>query len=165
MDLDLAQLEYEAGAKPVTPMAIRGKWREVIAAGGVDDADAGTITNPETEITDSTRRLIRKDGAGTYLALRLGYDDTPSTDPVVKLFGRHSEDEPWELVPNRNGDLSQALEAAGTDVSDGTLKYTTVDPDLHVYDVGGFGELVVGIETALAGTNAADAIIQARLWG
>lgn len=171
----LPPLKYNADAQLVAPSAILGKWATVVAAGEVDDQDNGTITNPATQIATIDDRIFPKGAIGTLLALCLGYDDglTGITDPVVKLFGRYDEDERWELVPNLEGAVAATLVTAATDLTDGTLKYTTVKSkdsstpgNVSVFDVGAFSHLAVGIETALAGTgDKTNAIIQARLWG
>lgn len=161
-------LRYNTDAQPVAPSAILSPWATVIAAGGPANQDAASITNPDTQITAATTSIIQREAIGTLLALSLGYDDalTSITDPIVKVFGRYDENRRWELVPNLAGDLAKALATAATDVADGTLKYTTVNAENHVWNVGAFNQLLVGVETALAGTGStSNSIIQARLWG
>lgn len=167
----LPPLKSNADARIVAPSAILSPWATVVAAGEPAVQDAATITNPANDITNINDRILPKGAIGTLLALCLGYDDELSgiTDPIVKLFGRYddSENSRWELIPNLNGDLSATLATdTDNDVEDGTLKYTTVDPDVNMWDVGAFNELLVGVETKLEADSGstANAIIQARLW-
>jgi hypothetical protein len=146
--------------------AYRGKWTTIISAGGPAVQDNAAIVNPATQIVAATRHLALV-WMGTIIELALGYDDELAsiTDPVVKLFGRRDSGDRWSLIRNLNGDLSATLATDASDVTDGTLKYTTPDPDVARFNIGTYGEVLVGVETALAGTGVVNnSIIQARVW-
>lgn len=144
----------------VAPMSATSGWFSVIDAGGMDDQDAATITNPTTQITASTRHLIYRNAFGTNLMLRMGYDDglTTVTDPVVKVFGRTGNTEIWQLLKTRSGAITgtittQASDDGATDVTDGTYLYTTPDYDATTWDCFGCEYILVGVQTVLAGTG------------
>lgn len=161
-------LTHDYGGPRVAPNAIRGRLATLVLAGGPAIQDAATITRPDTQIMDASRRLVELDITGTYLALVLAYDKdlTDITPPVVKLFGRYNSSERWELLRNMADDIAAILRPDASDVSDGTLAYTTVDLTRHVWDVGRVNEVVIGVETPLDGTgNLDNSIIQGRLWG
>lgn len=155
------------GFEAVAPMSMSSGWQTIIRAGGVNSADASTITNPTTQITRSTTSLFTRHSTGTYIALRLGYDAaaTIATNVVVKVFGRSDSNQTWDrLLTKGSQAMSAALAPTATDVTDGSLKYTTVTLE-NLWDCLGCSELLVGIETALtvsAGT-ATTAIIQAKM--
>jgi len=162
----LAAQSVGSPGQPVSPQSFTGVWQGVITGGRVATQDAATITNPETEITNAASYNLKRGGRGTFLALRLAYDDglTSITNPVVKVFGRTSSDA-WQLLKTRASALSATLTTAATDAQDGTLKYTTPDIETHVWDCFGCEEIIVGVETALAGTGTtANSIIQAKLF-
>lgn len=144
--------------------SIRSAWVTVLDAGTVTSADNATITAPTTQVTRAgTHPIYLGTGAGQYVLVRLGYDASLSvtTNPVVKVFGRRSGGA-WELLPTRGGALSITLSAASTDISDGTLKYTTPAASSTI-DTLGCDEILVGVETALAGTGTTStAIVQVR---
>lgn len=152
----------ETDAKLIAAISLTSDWQTMIAAndgsdGGPESADAATITNPTTQITKATRRIYLRQGkAGMFLVLRLGYDDalTVTVDPVVAVFGRKNSSGKWERLRNRAGALTGTLATDITnDVTDGTLKYTTVHHDNNMWDVLGCNEILVGVQTALAGTG------------
>jgi hypothetical protein len=149
----------------VAPCSLTQNWTTAISAGGPAVQDNASITNPTTQITAATRIPLRRGGVGTILLLRLGYDDalTTITDPVVKVFGRTGSDA-WQLLKSIASALTATLPTAATDSTDGTLDYTTPDLSTHAWDCAGCDELLVGVETALAGTGStANAIIQAKV--
>lgn len=151
----------------VVPQGLTQRWQTIVDAGGVNVQDASTVTNPTTQVVNSTSHIFRRNGIGTHLVLRLKYDDGLSsiTDVVVKVFGRSSDSEPWQLLKSRSGNLSVALTTVlATDAEDGTYKYTTPDYDLHAWDSLSCNEFIVGIETALAGTGTVStATIEAKM--
>jgi len=144
--------------------SIRSAWVTVLDAGTVATADNASITAPTTQVTRAgTHPIYLGTGAGQYVLIRMGYDAslTVTTNPVVKVFGRRSGGA-WELLPTRGGAVTITLAAAATDVSDGTLKYTT-PASSNVVDLLGCDEILVGVETALAGTGAtSSAVVQVR---
>lgn len=150
----------------VCPVSITCIWQTIIAAGGPGTQDAATITNPNTQITNSTTHVFKRGGRGTVFFLRLGYDDglTGITDPVVKVFGRGNSADVWQLLPTEGGALTGTLTTAATDVTDGTLNYTTCGVLAQAWDCLGCEEIIVGIQTALAGLGVTNnSIIQAKI--
>lgn len=159
-------MKFNADARLVAPSAILTPWK--VAVDDPATQDASTVTDPANDISGIDDRVLDKGAIGTLLALALAWPDgsVPSTDPVVKVFGRYDANEPWELVPNLNGDLSQELPATdASDVKNSSTRRSTVDTDNHVWDVGAFSQFVVAIETAYAGSNSGDAQILWRLYG
>lgn len=149
----------------VAPCSISGPWITVIDAGGMDDQDAATITNPDTQIILSTRHEIIRGLVGTLLLLRLVYDDglTLITNPVVKVFGRTGS-QAWQLLKTGAGALTATLTTAATDTTDGTYLYTTPELNSQTWDCLGCERLLVGIETALAGTGTVtNAYLEAKI--
>jgi len=139
----------------VAPVSLTSGWVTVIDAGGMTVQDAATITDPTAEITNSTRHILRRNGVGTTLLVRMAYDDgiTSITNPVIKVFGR-TPDQQWQLLKTRAGALNATITTAvATDCSDGTLNWTTSDYDAQAWDCLGCGEILIGIETALAATG------------
>ncbi len=135
-------------------------WRydTMRSGGGAVILDAATITNPTTQITDASRQILKRgpqtDGTyasneGSLLIVRLGYDDglLGITDPVIKVFGRKDSTEARTLLRTKTGALNATLTTAPTDVTDGTLNYTTPDLDRLGWDVQGCREILIGIET------------------
>jgi hypothetical protein len=153
------------------PMAVTNPWVQVIDAGGMDDTDnsGSDITNPDTQIGDTDHHLLKINKRGTFLQLRLAYDDglTGITHPVVQAFGRNSDAEQWQRLQT----LGDAVDVTVTtneaaDVTDGTLKYTTPDPVHQTIDLDATDEVLIGVKTALAGTgDATTAVLQAKLIG
>jgi len=144
-------------SRVVCPSNIASDWVDLRDEGSVDAADnAGSdITNPDTQITDAGAHILKKIKAGTVLRLRLRYDDgdTLTTDPVVQVFGRHSDDGGWQRLRNKSGNIDLTLSDAATDVEDGTDKFSDVDEDANSFDLDGCDQVIVGVKTAAAGTN------------
>jgi hypothetical protein len=166
---------HTTDATKILPVSASSKWFTVITAGGMDDQDAATITNPTTEITLSTRNIVLRgwqdDGTdgpneGVLLIVRLAYDDglTSITDPVIKVFGRDNDDEVWTLLETVGGTVTATIATAATDVTDGTMLYTTPDLSADAWDTQGCRQILIGVETALAGTGTVTtAYLQAKL--
>lgn len=148
------------------PVGLVSQWRTVITAGGPAVQDAATITNPTTQITSLTRLPLIVAGAGTHALVRLGYDDglTLITNPVIKVFGKTASDV-WQPLITQAGTMSIAVPTVpATDVADGTLLYTAPSFDLLSFDLLGCNEILVGIETALAGTGVVtNSILQVKI--
>jgi hypothetical protein len=162
-------MDSTASRATVYPAGIRGQWVDVIDAAGMDDADnsGNNITNPTTQITASTRKLVQASDEGTLIRVRMQYDDglTSITDAVIQVFGRHNSDEMW--MPLHTKETTPALTAtmttASTDLTDGTDKFTAPDPKVHTFDTDGCSEFIFGVKTALAGTgDATTAKLQAK---
>lgn len=162
-------MDASASRATVYPAGIRGQWVTVIDAAGMDDADnAGSnITNPTSQITAATRKLVLAPDQGTLIRVRLQYDDGLSsiTDPVIQVFGRHDSDEMWMPLHTKETTpaIVSTLTTAATDLTDGTDKFTAPDPKVNTFDTDGCSEFLFGVKTALAGTgNAATALLQAK---
>lgn len=154
-----------ASSGHVYPSGGTSPWKICIEAGGPAVADAAVVQDPDT-VTQTTRLWIPRKGKGTHLMLCLGYSNacTPSTDPVVKVFGRCGLDDAPMILKNRTGGLSATLTTAST--TDATsavlaLRYTTVDDSLHWFDSKECDEALVVIETAFAVSagSTADSVI------
>ncbi len=147
--------------KLTRPAQLTSRWRTIIDAGGMDNQDAATITDPDAEITESTTHILKVGEVGTTLRLRLRYDDGTSSvtnDAVIKVFGRHSSADPWQNLENRGGAITTTMTiATTTDVSDGTDNFTAVDATDHAWDLDGCDEVLVGVVTLL-NTNGNDAL-------
>jgi hypothetical protein len=82
----------------------------------------------------------------------------------VKVFGRTGSDA-WQLLYSKGGNLVETLTVDTTnDARDGTFNYTTPSFSTHAWDRLGCEELIVGIQTALAGStgSVATATVQAK---
>lgn len=148
------------------PVSLTSIWQTVITAGGPAAQDAATITNPDTQITAATRSIFNRGGGGTILLIRLGYDDglTLITNPIIKVFGRTASTEPWMVLKDAAGNIAITLTTATTtDVTDGTLFYTAADVATASVDCLGCDEILIGVQTALAGTGVTNnSIIQVK---
>lgn len=145
------------------PCSLTSRWTTAISAGGPATQDAASITNPTTEITASTRRILKRNRMnGTLVMVRLGYSGTPSTDPIVGVWGRTGTDAWQRLINKSSGTQSTLATVSASDVTDGTLKYTSASED-HTFDCVGCEEILIGVETAFAGSVTADSIIQMKI--
>lgn len=153
------------------PQSTTSKWQTVITAGGPAVQDAATITSPTTQITAATRSIFKCLGAGTTLLVRLGYDGTLTaiTSPVIKVFGRATSAETWQVLKTRSGGLSATITAVVAsdtiDVAASALTFTAPDYSTLAFDRLGCDEILIGVETALAGATGttATSIIQVKL--
>lgn len=164
-----ANIQYVGPTKQggmVQPCSLSSKWMTVIDAGGPAVQDAATIQNPDVSITAATRHIFYRGSYGTNLLVRLGYDDglTIITDPIIKIFGRTGTDA-WQILPNKAASPTVTLATSlSTDAADGTLFYTAIDMQEHQIDCQGCEQILIGVETALAGTGSvANSIIQIKL--
>lgn len=158
-------LNYVKQQGAVNPISLFAKWLTARAAGEVASQDAATITNPEVSIASYETKIIKLGQQGTNLILRLAYDDglTAITNPIVKVFGRTGSDA-WQLLLNKAGGVTTTLTTSANDTTDGTLLYTIPDFTTQAIDCLGCDELLVGVETALAGTGTvSNAIVQAKV--
>lgn len=155
--------DVDSIAPAMVPCSLTSRWTVAITAGGPASQDAASITNPTTQITASTRRILKRNKMnGTLVMVRLGYSGTPSTSPIIGVWGRTGTDV-WQRLINKSSGTAPALTtAASTDVTDGTLKYTSASED-HTFDCVGCEEILIGVETAFAGSVTADSIIQAKI--
>jgi hypothetical protein len=153
------------------PTAIAHEWMDAIDAGGVGAADNGgsDITNPDTEITATTTHVLKVAKRGTFLQVRLAYDDGLSniTDPVIQIFGRYDSNDQWQRLKNLSDSVDITLVTnTSLDVTDGTLKYTDPDSAAQTIDLSATDELLIGIKTNLQATGVkTSAVVQAKLIG
>lgn len=154
------------------PQSITAKWQTVMTAGGPAALDATTINSPTSQITASTRAIFSCMGTGTTILVRLGYDGTLTaiTNPVIKVFGRTGAAETWQVLKNRAGGMSSTITLlpTSTDTIDtvaGPLTYTAPDYTTLAFDRLGCEEILIGIETALAGSTGVTntSILQVKL--
>jgi hypothetical protein len=138
----------------VRQCSVTSYWQTLMTAGGPAHLDAAAITDPTTQIEDSTNRIFTLDNNFSGFALRMGYDDalTTITAPIVTVFGRTGADV-WQLLLTQNLTETATLTVAASDVTDGTLKYTTPSLLLHAWDNFGCNQILVGVIQALAGTG------------
>jgi len=155
-------------AQLVTPISLTSGWVQAITAGGPATADESRIVNPDGSIDIASRRILKRGGrGGTYLAVRLGYDDglTSITNPKVAVFGRTGTEAWQRLLSRASADSATLTTSASNDSTDGTLKYTNVDPSNHVFDMMGC-DILIGVETALNGSTTVltNSIIEVKVF-
>jgi hypothetical protein len=120
--------------------------------------NSGTIYIPSSHITNYAKRIADTRGRGTSVGFCLRYDETYDGEvvqsPVIEVFGRLNSSDPWRrlLTKDTNPSITSTLtvnplEAASGDVSDGTYKYTTIDPCSNVFDLMSCSEFIVAIRT------------------
>lgn len=152
----------------VRPAQVPAPWTTVIDIGGMIVQDAAAITDPTGEIITSTRHILNVKKSGTILRARMAYDDgdTLTTSPIVVAFGRYDANEVWQKLTNKAGITAVTMTVVtSTDVSDGTLNFTDVDPEDHAWDLDGCDAVLFGVQTiyAVSGGSAALASLQARV--
>ena len=154
------------------PTAIAHEWKDAIGAGGIASTDNGgsDITNPTSQIDGLTKHLLKINKRGTFLQVRLVYDDglTSITDPVVQIFGRYSDEQMWQRLRTLSNlhDVTLVTDQTTADVTDGTDKFTDPLFDAQTIDLNATDEILIGVKTALAGTGTVStAVLQAKLIG
>jgi len=154
------------------PTAIAHEWKDAIGAGGIASTDNGgnDITNPTSQIDGLTKHLLKINKRGTFLQVRLVYDDglTSITDPVVQIFGRYSDEQMWQRLRTLSNlhDVTLVTDQTTADVTDGTDKFTDPLFDAQTIDLNATDEILIGVKTALAGTGVTNtAVLQAKLIG
>ena len=146
---------------------LRGIWVVIRDAGDMDVADGAPLDDPDADITNSTTHVLTTGGRGTKLLLRMRYDDGDSspTDPIVKVFGRHSSsDTQWMTLSNDSPAIvGTIVTTVADDVTDATNKWSTVLPATR-FPLLGCDEILVGVQTAYSATgNAALALLEAKI--
>ena len=146
---------------------LRTTWVVIREAGDMDGADGAPLDDPDADITNATTHILTTGGRGTKLLLRMRYDDDDSapTDPVVKVFGRHSSsDTQWMTLSNDTPAIvGTIVTTVADDVTDATNKWSTVLPATR-FPLLGCDEILVGVQTAYAATgNAALALLEAKV--
>lgn len=179
-------MSFDTDAAFVSPVSISSPWQLAIAPtatgfsgtaasdAGPDGLDAATITAPLTDITKDTRRIsVRGSKGGTNMMVRLGYPTatTISTPCKMAIFGRYrfgttTEVDVWIRLYSKSGNNYVSFASAATDISDGTLKYTAVDPQDNIFDMLGCTEFIFGTEQAVAlasATNISKCLVQFKV--
>ena len=136
------------------------QWVQIIDNGGLETQDASTLTDPDTDINNSTTHIFVAGGRGSTLLLRMKYDDTvvPNVDPILRVYGRHSSADKWDAIPNSAASITTAIVTiVTTDVSDGTDNWSTVLA-AETFPMLGCDEFLVGVQTVL-GVSAGDATL------
>jgi len=162
---------YQAtgGQVPSLPMSVSGPWSAWVLQ-DLSTIDAATITNPETQITASTRRTWLRQFVGTSLQLQAVYPraaTSKTTDLLVVGWGRsivNGTAQQWNLLTNDNGDYQITLEIDPTnDADDGsTYKYSTVK-STNWLDCQGYDEYVFGlVRAAVLDVSVATGFIRVR---
>lgn len=149
-----------------------GQWMSAVDTGGANVADNGgsRIVDPDAQITAATKKIVNISGAGTLMIVRLRYfsGDTPSTSPVIQVFGRASSTEAWMALRNKANSSEITLTAAvSTDVQTtiSAIEYcvTEIDLDDHYLDTAGCSQVLVGIKTAYSATGSPSiALVEAK---
>ncbi len=149
----------------VVVQSLTNRWQTVVRAGGPALLDNASITDPTTQIVRDTTSIFSRQAGGTILLIRLGYDDALAsiTNPVIRVFGRTGDDA-WQELPDAAGNSAITLTtAASVDATDGTLKYTKAVVAAHSVDCLGCEEILIGVQTVLAGTGVVNnSIIQVK---
>ena len=149
----------------VVTAEVKSKWIDIIDNGGLESLDSATLVDPDTSITNSTTHIFVTGGRGTRLALRMKYDDgiTLSTDPVCRVFGRHSSgDSGWTVLYSEHATpaVSVTFPEVSTDVTDATDQWSDwlLPANTHIWKTYGFDEFIVGV-TAVAVAGVGDATL------
>lgn len=140
------------------------QWTNMIDAGGIASQDASPITDPDSDITNSTTKIVGGGGRGNRLLIRYGYTATGlTTDPVIVVFGRYDSNEDWMVLENEDGDNEITMATPATDAGNGTLLYTSVDDTHSMIRTKGCQEFLVGVETAAAGGTRTSDVFQGKV--
>lgn len=147
---------YQAtgGQVPSLPMSVSAPWSAWVLQ-DLSTIDAATITNPETQITASTRRTWLRQFVGTSLQVQAAYPRAATlktTNAQVIVFGRsivNGTAQEWNALVNDNGDSLITIEFDPTDDADdgSTYKYTTVKSTQWL-DSQGYDEFIIGLTIA-----------------
>lgn len=156
---------------------IANRWVTVIDAvaggtGGMEIQDAGvapgtgTITDPDGEITSSTRHICRVNGRGSIIEARMKYDDgdTRANTALVRVFGRAGNDAWMRLRLVGSANSQGTILTSTADPEDGTFAYT-ITTALSRWDLYGCDQFLVGVENnyEFLGGNEDRASLQARV--
>ena len=141
---------------PVSPTA---KYRTAIDAGGLRTLDNANITDPNTQITNSTSHIIQRKGkAGTNGKVRVRYPNSAASVPqalILSAWGR-SDTQAWERLYNFNGDRFITItpnltnDSSKTEDDGSVYRFTEVDPKMHQFDTRGCNDVVLGVEQVIS---------------
>lgn len=166
---------YPALQSYVYPSSISATWQDMVSSGvNVDDPTnssvAAPLINVVTQITRPTTIPLNRKGAGAFLKLALLYPSNISgtiVSPKVIVFGKTGNDF-YDKILNINGEeiveltINTAIDADNTGIT--SFKRTTSNNNIQVWDCSGYETMLVGIITALSGTNISGAKIQGRFF-
>ena len=66
---DFDKLGNNMRGEEVIPVSVASRWYDAVAAGGPATLDAATVTNPDTQITDSTDYYRRQENTAAFARL------------------------------------------------------------------------------------------------
>ncbi len=170
MPLDVQAILSDVNAQFVAAASVMCDWQNIGTSSYFTIADAALITDPEGQITNSSRKIIRRDNRmGTLLGVRMKYGHTGvvTVNPVAKIFGRTAAgagSAQWQLLLSRLRSETCTLLTSASDVNISGTKYTTPDTDAHYFDTQGCNEFLIGVEVAIAVTGSTvDAALQVKI--
>lgn len=138
-----------------TPFA----WTTIVSNPYTVDSPS-PILDPDSSIDNTEDTEFEIHPRIRELAVRLMYDDTPSTDAKIQPFGKRSSSQEWErLFDTSLQHIITLTTDATNDASDGTNQYT--EPVLVV--VFGFQFIRIGMHTAYDGSSDNESRLQARV--
>lgn len=152
------QLSVHAQGVAVIQTSIKKPWVDQLPSGvNVSAADNATTKKTVSNLTGTTYEARRKlHSRGTSIIIRLKYDASctaVTTQAVVSVVGLDDKEDQCHQLLNTNGNATCTLTAApGTDITDGTHKYTAQNANC-VFDLSGHDRYIVLIDTAFAGTD------------
>ena len=144
---------------PMTPIT---PWVTVIPAGGCDDLDAATITNPDVDMVTNiaNRRIVNTSGiAGTNWIFRLAVPTATTTGTMKISVWVATQDGVWCRAKTKDGSTSLTFDVSTYDYNDGTYNYTAIDLN-KAFDNLGCDRMTAGVETVLTGGTTA--FVQAK---
>lgn len=166
----LASVTNPSHQRWVLPMSVSAPWSAWVLQ-DLSTIDAATITNPETQITAATRRVLGRNFMGTSLQVQAAYPRAATlktTDLQLVGFGRNIVNgtaQEWNAIVNDNGDSIITIEFDPTnDADDGaTYKYTTVKSTQWL-DCQGYDEFVFGlVRAAVLDVSVVAGFLRARM--
>lgn len=170
MPLDVQAILSDVNAQFVAAASVMCDWQTIGTGAYLTVLDAALITDPEGQITDSSRKIIRRDNRmGTLLGVRMKYahSGTVLTNPVTKVFGRTAGGAgtaQWQLLLSRLRSETCTILTSASDINISGTKFTTPDTDAHYFDTQGCNEFLIGVEVKLTVTGtASDAALQVKI--
>ena len=165
------KFDYGSAGCVTSPVALGSRWVTIIDAlgTGIETQDAAIIVDPSAQIAAS-KLIMKRESRGNILRVRLVYDGTNSvgTPPIVKLFGRTGADV-WQIIQNLEATPQNTVTltaVAAQDVKVSGARYTNPDRLKHAWNVEGYDELVLGVETAMVytGGGGIEPYVQGRMY-
>ena len=160
---DVLKGGYDRG-EPSFPASFASEWVDAIT--NVVLLDNASITDPATQITDSSRKIISRAGwQGSSLCIRLLYDQAAGAGdaPTLAVFGRFNASHPWErLLTKANNRTVTFTPSATHTLFSAALRGTEVHSTNHVLDNLGCNDFLVGVEVVGSGGVTAAAKVQVK---